>query len=127
MGLFPDYLGHGDNLQRWILYWVSKLNGNLTSTTLATADSSVVVSISFSRILSSFVGLILAWFLGSCIWYRYMSPISDIPGPFLASFSRLWLIQLLRRGRGARGLVEMHEKYGEQLSASERGYYCWAS
>lgn len=113
MGLFPDSSGHGDNLQRWILYQVSKLNGNLTGTTLATADSSGAVSVSFSKILSSFVGLICAWFLGSCLWYRYISPISDVPGPFLASLSRLWLIQLLRRGRGARELAELHEKYGE--------------
>lgn len=113
MGLFPDSLGHGDNLQRWILYQVSKLNGNLNGTTFSTANSSGVVSVSCSRILSSFVGLILAWFLGSCIWYRYMSPISDVPGPFLASFSRVWLIQLLRRGRGARELAELHEKYGK--------------
>lgn len=113
MGLFPDSVGHGDNLHQWVLYQVSKLNGNLTGTIFATADSSGAVSVSISSILASFVGLILAWFLGSCIWYRYMSPISDIPGPFLASFSRVWLIQLLRRGRGARELAELHEKHGE--------------
>ncbi|KAH8764225.1 cytochrome P450 [Diaporthe sp. PMI_573] len=64
-----------------------------------------------SRILSSLAGLIFAWFLASCIWYRYASPISDIPGPFLASFSRLWLIQALRRGSAPRELADLHEKY----------------
>lgn len=112
MGLFPDSSGHGESLQRWILYHVSKMNGNLTGTN-STADSSGAVSVSFSRILSSFVGLILAWFLGSCIWYRYMSPISEVPGPFFASFSRIWLIKLLRRGKGARELADLHEKHGE--------------
>lgn len=113
MGVFPDSLGHGGSLQRWIQYQVSKLNGNLTGTTFPTFDSSGAVSVSCSRILSSFVGLTLAWFLGSCIWYRYLSPISDVPGPFLASFSRIWLIQLLRRGKGARELADLHEKYGK--------------
>lgn len=107
MGLFPDGL-HG-----CILYQVYKLNGNLTDKYLSNAGSCGALSLSDPRILSSFVGLIFAWVLGSCLWYRYMSPISDIPGPFLASFSRLWLIQLLRRGEGARELADLHEKHGE--------------
>jgi hypothetical protein len=113
MGLLPDFITHRDNLPGWIQYQVSKLNGNLTGATLATSGSSEALSFSVSRILSSLAGLIFAWFLASCIWYRYASPISDIPGPFLASFSRLWLIQALRRGRAPRELADLHEKYGE--------------
>lgn len=113
MGLLPDSLTHGDSLQSWVLYQVSKLNGNITGATLATSGSSEVLSFSLSKILSSLAGLIFAWFLASCIWYRYASPISDVPGPFLASFSRLWLIQTLRRGKGARELADLHAKYGE--------------
>lgn len=112
MGL-SDALNHGDSLQGWILYQVSKLNGNLTVTTLTNAGRSEALSLSFPRILSSFASLFFAWFLGSCIWYRYMSPISNIPGPFLASFSRLWLIQTLRRGKAANELTDLHEKHGE--------------
>lgn len=98
MGLFIDVWEHlhGDKLQDWVRDQVLRLDGN------------------FTRVVpASIVGLLLAWFLGSCIWYRYLSPISDIPGPFLASFSRLWLIQSLLRGRSAIELSELHERYGE--------------
>lgn len=113
MGLFFPNLGHGDSFKDWSLYQVSKFYGNLNGTTLATAGSSGVLSFSASRVLSSFAGLVFAWFLGSCIWYRYLSPISNIPGPFLASFSRLWLIKTLLKGKGASELADLHEKYGE--------------
>lgn len=113
MGLSPDAFNQGDSLQGWILDQVSKLNGNLTDTILTNAGSSVALSFSFSSILSSFASLLFAWYLGSCIWYRYMSTISNIPGPFLANFSRLWLIQTLRRGKAASELADLPEKHGE--------------
>lgn len=65
------------------------------------------------QIVPTIAFLVFSWYLGSCIWYRYLSPISDIPGPFVATFSRLWLIQMLRGGRGARELAELHQKYGQ--------------
>lgn len=113
MGLFSNsFDGHGDSLQDWLRYQVSKLNGNLNNTIPSSAIRAEL-SVSMSTILSSVVGLFFAWFLGSCIWYRYLSPISDIPGPFLASFSRLWLIKVLIRGRGAIELADLHETHGE--------------
>lgn len=113
MGLSPDALNQGDSLQGWILGQVSKLYGILTGTTPTDGSSGEVLAFSFPRILSIFASLFFAWFLGSCIWYRYMSPISNIPGPLLASFSRLWLIQTLRRGKAASELADLHEKHGE--------------
>lgn len=115
MGLSPDPLNHGDGLQGWVLCQVSKLNGTLNDTILTNIGISEALPFSLSRILSSFASLFFAWYLGSCIWYRYMSPISNIPGPFLASFSRLWLIQTLRRGKAASELADLHEKHGEWL------------
>ncbi|KAI3390560.1 hypothetical protein diail_9200, partial [Diaporthe ilicicola] len=100
MWQFSDFLHYGNSFQGWILYQASKLNGRITGMTLATVGSSGAIFVVF------------AWFLGSCIWYRYFSPISDIPGPILASFSRLWLIRTLRRGKGAIELADLHEKYG---------------
>lgn len=117
MGLMPDSLADGNSLRSWVLYQVSKLNGDLTGATLTISGTNDALSFSVPKILPSLAGLIIAWFLASCIWYRYASPISDIPGPFLASFSRLWLIQMLRRGKGARELADLHAKYGELLAA----------
>lgn len=46
------------------------------------------------------------------IYRRYFSPLRGIPGPFLASFSRLWHLQITVQGNQNEQLVEAHEKYG---------------
>lgn len=112
MELLSDIVDLNTSIQSWILQQVSRLNGKLTGTTDVTDGSKSALSFSIPDVLYSLAGLGFAWYLGSCIWYHYMSPISDIPGPFLASFSRLWLIRTLRNGRGASELVELHEKHG---------------
>lgn len=43
---------------------------------------------------------------------RYFSPLSHIPGPFLASFSRLWHVRYIIRGDQQVVLAKAHEKYG---------------
>ncbi|ETS81645.1 hypothetical protein PFICI_06647 [Pestalotiopsis fici W106-1] len=43
---------------------------------------------------------------------RYFSPVSHIPGPFLASFSRLWHLKQIYGGKQNLKLLEQHEKYG---------------
>ncbi|KAL2277289.1 hypothetical protein FJTKL_00131 [Diaporthe vaccinii] len=43
---------------------------------------------------------------------RYFSPLSHIPGPFLASFSRLWHMRYIIRGDQQMVLAKAHEKYG---------------
>jgi hypothetical protein len=43
---------------------------------------------------------------------RYFSPLSDIPGPFLASFTRLWQVVDVMRGDSLRSFHDLHQKYG---------------
>jgi hypothetical protein len=43
---------------------------------------------------------------------RYFSPLSHIPGPFLASFSRLWHMRYIIRGDQQVVIAKAHEKYG---------------
>ncbi|KAI1846989.1 hypothetical protein JX265_006814 [Neoarthrinium moseri] len=43
---------------------------------------------------------------------RYFSPISHIPGPFLASITRFWHLRQIWSGRQNLKLLEQHEKYG---------------
>ncbi|KAH9905052.1 cytochrome P450 [Xylariomycetidae sp. FL2044] len=43
---------------------------------------------------------------------RFLSPISHIPGPFLASISRLWHISRILKGDQNLALVEEHDKHG---------------
>lgn len=43
---------------------------------------------------------------------RHFSPLKDIPGPFWASFSRLWHIRITLDGNQNEQLTQAHEKYG---------------
>ncbi|KAL2150091.1 hypothetical protein VTH82DRAFT_7767 [Thermothelomyces myriococcoides] len=45
-------------------------------------------------------------------WRLYLSPLANIPGPFLASFSRLWHIRHILLGDQNLQLVRLHEKHG---------------
>ncbi|KAK7710787.1 hypothetical protein SLS64_005692 [Diaporthe eres] len=46
------------------------------------------------------------------IYRRHFSPLKDIPGPFWASFSRLWHIRITLDGNQNEQLTQAHEKYG---------------
>lgn len=54
----------------------------------------------------------LAALLTIVAYRRYLSPLSSVPGPFWASFSRLWHVYITIEGRQNEELVEAHEKYG---------------
>lgn len=43
---------------------------------------------------------------------RYGSSISDVPGPFIGSFSVLWLLWNIFRGQLGQATIEAHRKYG---------------
>lgn len=58
-------------------------------------------------VLGSVLGLV-ALFLKR----RYISPIIDIPGPFLASFSELWQILQLYSAHLEVEIVRLHKKHG---------------
>lgn len=57
------------------------------------------------------VGLLL-WLTSIAIYRRYVSALSDIPGPFWASFSRLWHLCITIQGNQSERLTEAHEEYG---------------
>lgn len=43
---------------------------------------------------------------------RFFSPISSIPGPFLASITRLWHLRQVASGKQNLELIEQHDKHG---------------
>lgn len=70
--------------------------------------SSYFPTFSWPIIAAQVIGLFLAWTFATC----FMSPIRNIPGPVLASFSRLWHIIHIVRGDQNVELVNLHEKLG---------------
>jgi hypothetical protein len=47
------------------------------------------------------------------VWRRYFSSISDIPGPFFASFSLLWQVWQIFKRHTEAVVIEQHQKYGK--------------
>lgn len=67
---------------------------------------------SFEFIAVQLLVLSLTLVFVTIIRRRYFSPLSHIPGPFLASFSRLWHIRYILRGDQQLVIAKAHEKYG---------------
>jgi hypothetical protein len=51
---------------------------------------------------------LLAW----VIYYRFLTPLAKIPGPFSASLSRLWLMRNSVRGDMHQTYINLHRQYG---------------
>lgn len=56
--------------------------------------------------------LIVATLISWTVYTRFFHPYSRIPGPFLASLSRLWLVQCVRGGKVHEVTRKLHDKYG---------------
>lgn len=46
------------------------------------------------------------------VWRKCFSTISDVPGPFLASFTRLWHLVRIFIGDQNLRMIELHDKHG---------------
>jgi hypothetical protein len=49
---------------------------------------------------------------GTFIKRRYLSSISDIPGPFWGSFSILWQLLQIVKGHTEAAVIKEHKKHG---------------
>ncbi|KUI71583.1 Pisatin demethylase [Cytospora mali] len=57
-------------------------------------------------------GLLFVAVLTLFMWPRYFSPLSDIPGPFVASFTRLWHMNRILKGDQNLELIRLHDEFG---------------
>ena len=75
----------------------------------ASENKSNMLSFALQTLLATAVTYELGW-----IFYcRYFHPLRFIPGPFLASFSRLWIILMTARGDMEKTERALHKKHGE--------------
>lgn len=58
------------------------------------------------------VGLLVVALCTLCVWRCYFSPIRDTPGPFAASFTRLWHVGHIIKGDQNLKLIRLHDKHG---------------
>ncbi|KAJ5682730.1 hypothetical protein N7462_005895 [Penicillium macrosclerotiorum] len=66
----------------------------------------------------TFVGIVVA----HVIIRRYASPIKNIPGPFWASFSSLWVVYQLWKGRIETEIFNLHKKHGIKVEPSNMSF-----
>jgi hypothetical protein len=71
-------------------------------------------------ILQLSVLLATSFLLAVIVRRRYFSPISDIPGPFAASFSRLWQLYHIFDGHTESATLKAHQKYGKFVRISQQ-------
>ncbi|OQU98532.1 hypothetical protein CLAIMM_04305 [Cladophialophora immunda] len=50
--------------------------------------------------------------LGYIVYQRYFSPLSKVPGPFLASFTDVWWLCIVLKRQQHLDSLKLHEKYG---------------
>lgn len=66
--------------------------------------------------------LVLAVLLGATILYisyiNFTTSLRRIPGPFLAKYSKLWLVHVTRQRKRHFHDIELHEKYGPIVRVS---------
>jgi len=51
-----------------------------------------------------------------------LDPLRDIPGPFLARFTRIWYFIEVYKGSFERTNIELHKKYGRIVRIAPREY-----
>lgn len=66
------------------------------------------------------VACVISTLLAIFIRRKYFSPIADIPGPFFASFSRLWQLYHIFDGHTEVATIKAHERYGRFVRISHK-------
>lgn len=74
----------------------------------------------YSTYSTFLAGAIFTYFALIIIIRRWFSPISDIPGPFLGSFSVLWQILNTIKGHTEEETIAEHKKHGTQRSIDDQ-------
>lgn len=68
------------------------------------------------------VASLLASVLVLMLYRRYKSPLSDVPGPFWASFGRMWHTRMIMKGNQGEDLIQLHQEYGRCLQPHGHQY-----
>lgn len=64
-------------------------------------------------LLPLFLAALAVYWVGWIVYARTLHPCAKFPGPFVASFSRLWCMAQVLRGKVDVEDRELHKKYGE--------------
>ena len=65
----------------------------------------------FVRIASLLIATFLAYGLGLVV-IEYQNPLTNVPGPWLARYSRLWLLKAILSRKFEKVNVDLHRRHG---------------
>ena len=63
-------------------------------------------------LIQTLLAAIFAYLLGWIVYCRYFHPLCSIPGPFLASISRAWIVLKTMTGDMEHTQRALHKKHG---------------
>ena len=67
---------------------------------------------SFTGVLGRVLVVFLLFEVGWILYCRFFHPLADVPGPFLASISRIWIARSVAGGRAEHTQRALHKRYG---------------
>lgn len=70
------------------------------------------INLSFTNVLLLFVATFVIYNLIWILYARFLHPLRHIPGPFLASTTRFWIIIVTLQGNMDKVQRRLHEEYG---------------
>ncbi|KAF2092730.1 cytochrome P450 [Rhizodiscina lignyota] len=63
----------------------------------------------------------------NAIYNLYLHPLANVPGPFFARISRLWLIHKYHRGNFQHAALDLHKRYGPVVRISPNEVSVWSA
>ncbi|EXJ57564.1 hypothetical protein A1O7_07912 [Cladophialophora yegresii CBS 114405] len=83
----------------------------VVDTSSSTEKTSLVAQI-VAFVTSNFLLVAVLALVGRCLYKKYASPLRNVPGPWLASVSRLWKVWSTYNGHTELDHIALHKKYG---------------
>lgn len=68
------------------------------------------------------LGFFTIYALFRTLYDAYATPLRDVPGPWLAKFTRLWLFQAIRSREYQKINIELHQKHGPIVRLAPNEY-----
>jgi hypothetical protein len=69
-------------------------------------------------------GIVLLYVVGWIVYCRTWHPLAKVPGPFLASFSRLWIMRQTAQGNMEHVQRALHQQYGPLIRIAPNEVAC---
>lgn len=85
------------------------------STVLSKLQQYGLTALTLQKLATYSIAILVAYATFTLIYELFISPQKDVPGPFWAKFTRLWLLSTVHKGDSHKVIVDLHKKHGQSL------------